>query len=124
LRSRVQAAVHRRASALESEKARRITGVSLVAALCASALAPVAIASLAVGPVVVAGVGLVGGLGAARLSEMIDQALDALRRKGEAPTEAAVERQLAAQLPHGRVLFDSRPWMAPATSACGICGGP
>jgi hypothetical protein len=61
--------------------------------------APVAIASLAVGPAVVAGVGLVGGLGAAKLSALINQALDALRRKGEErPTEAAVERELAARL--------------------------
>lgn len=50
---------------------------------------------VAVGPVVLAAVGLVGGIGAGKLGEVVDDALDALRRSGEPVTEEAVQKALA-----------------------------
>src|SRR5215469_8140167 len=44
--------------------ARQVSGTSLVALLCASALAPVVAAGVVVGPVLLAGLGVVGAVGA------------------------------------------------------------
>src|SRR5215472_7726333 len=51
--------------------AQRVTGTSLVALLCASALAPVVAAGVVVGPVLLAGVGVVGAVGAGALTEVV-----------------------------------------------------
>lgn len=74
------------------------TGLSLIAALCAGALAPVvAAAGGIVGPVALAGIGVVGSVGANVLTDVIGAAIARLRGVGRAgdPLEpAAVERAL------------------------------
>jgi hypothetical protein len=77
---------------------RRVTGTSLVALLCASALAPVVAAGVMVGPVLLAGVGVVGAVGAGVLTEVVTGAVDRLRRDGKEISQASVEDELARNL--------------------------
>ena len=79
-------------------RARRVSGVSLVALLCASALAPVVAAGIAVGPVMLAGIGVVGAVGADVLTDVIKGVVDHLRRDGKEMSQASVESALAARL--------------------------
>lgn len=94
IRNGMTAAVHGALKRLKAGDARHITEASLVSALCASALAPVAAAGLTSAPTALAAVGLVGGLGVTKLSEVIDSALDTLRGNGSATNEDEVRRQI------------------------------
>ena len=79
--------------------ARRVTGTSLVALLCASALAPVVVAAgVVVGPVLLAGVGVVGAVGAGVLTDVVTGAVDRLRSNGKEVSQASVEGELALRL--------------------------
>ena len=77
---------------------RQVSGTSLVALLCASALAPVVAAGVVVGPVLLAGVGVVGAVGAGVLTEIVTDAIDRLRRDGTELTQASVEKELILKL--------------------------
>src|ERR1035438_9417293 len=77
---------------------RRVSGVSLVALICAAALAPVVAAGIAVGPVVLAGVGVVGSIGANVLTDVVTAAVDRLRRDGKEVSQASVEAELTVRL--------------------------
>jgi WD40 repeat protein len=77
---------------------RRFSGMSLVAMLCAAALAPVLVAGTAAGPVLLASVGVAGSIGAGVLTDLITKVTDRLRREGKADSPAAVEAGLAAAL--------------------------
>jgi WD40 repeat protein len=79
---RLAAGAHRAVARLGSGQGRAVTGISLVAVLCASALTPVVAAGLTIGPVTLAGLNLVGAVGVAKLTDVVDAALDALRGKG------------------------------------------
>ena len=78
--------------------ARRVSGTSLVALLCASALAPVVAAGVVVGPVLLAGLGVVGAVGAGALTDVITDVADRLRRDGKEVSQASVENDLALKL--------------------------
>jgi hypothetical protein len=78
--------------------ARRVSGLSLVALLCASALAPVVAAGVVVGPVVLAGLGVIGAVGAGVLTDVVQGAVDRLRRDGKLVSQASVEAELATRL--------------------------
>ena len=78
--------------------ARRMSGTSLVALLCASALAPVVAAGVVVGPVVLAGVGVVGAVGAGVLTDVVTGVVDHLRGDGKELSQASVEKELALKL--------------------------
>jgi hypothetical protein len=69
-----------------------------VALLCASALAPVVAAGVVVGPVLLAGVGVVGAVGAGALTDVITGVVDRLRRDGKEVSQASVENELALEL--------------------------
>jgi WD40 repeat protein len=75
---------------------RRVSGTSIVAMLCASALAPVVAAGA--GPVMLASMGVVGAVGADVLTDVINGALDRLRRNGGLISEESIEAELAARL--------------------------
>lgn len=77
---------------------RRASGVSLVALLCASALAPVVAAGMALGPVALAAAGVAGNVGAGVLAELVNGVVDSLRRDEELPSEESVEHALAERL--------------------------
>ena len=97
-RARMTAGVHRTVERLGAPGVRRVGGTSLVAMLCASALAPLAAAGLAVGPVTLAAVGVVGAVGAGKLTEVVDSALEALRGGAGEGDEQAVEKELVEHL--------------------------
>ena len=78
--------------------ARRVTGTSLVALLCASALAPVVVAGVVVGPILLAGVGVVGAVGAGALTDLVTGVVDRLRGNGKEISQASVESELALRL--------------------------
>jgi Novel STAND NTPase 1 len=78
--------------------ARRVTGTSLVALLCASALAPVVAAGVVVGPILLAGVGVVGAVGAGALTDVVMGVVDRLRGNGKEISQASVENELALRL--------------------------
>ncbi|GLW11450.1 hypothetical protein Misp01_65780 [Microtetraspora sp. NBRC 13810] len=71
----------------------------LLVGLCAGALAPLAVAGLEL-PLVLAGAGVAGSVGANLLTEVVSKALAAARERGhgEPPTAAQVEPELAARL--------------------------
>jgi WD40 repeat protein len=96
VRAQMREAVHRAAARMGGP--RQATGISLVALLCASALAPVVAAGMAVGPVLLAGMGLAGSVGAGALTDVVEGALEALRGRGEEREEEEVEQELAARL--------------------------
>jgi WD40 repeat protein len=75
-----------------------MSGVSLVALMCASAFAPVLAAGVAIGPVMLAGMGVAGAVGAGVLTDVITGVMDRLRRDGEVVSQASVEVELAARL--------------------------
>ena len=87
-----------RAALRQEGGARGMSGISLVALLCAAALAPVFAAGAAAGPVVVAGIGVVGSVGAGFLTDAVKAALDKLRRDGTEVSPESVEAELAARL--------------------------
>jgi hypothetical protein len=78
--------------------ARRVSGTSLVALMCASALAPVVAAGVVVGPVLLAGVGVVGAVGAGVLTDVVTGVVDRLRGDGKEISQASVEKELALKL--------------------------
>jgi hypothetical protein len=78
--------------------ARKVTGTSLVALLCASALAPVVAAGVVAGPVLLAGAGVVGALGAGALTDVVTGVIDRLRGTGKEISQASVESELALRL--------------------------
>ncbi|MEU0484039.1 WD40 repeat domain-containing protein [Streptosporangium sp. NPDC006013] len=88
--------------------ARAAPRVALVG-LCASTLAPVAVAGLEL-PLLVAGAGAAGSVGANLLSEVISKALAVARgRGGEGPTSSsAVSRELASLLEEALQAGDQR----------------
>ncbi|MEV0615125.1 hypothetical protein AB0I81_17500 [Nonomuraea sp. NPDC050404] len=77
--------------------------------LCASMLAPVAVAGLEL-PLLVAGAGAAGSVGANLLSEVISKALVAARRRGDAEplSDSAVSRELAPLLEEALQAGDQR----------------
>ena len=77
---------------------RDISGLSLVALLCASALAPVIAAGMAAGPVVLAGVGVAGSVGANVLTDVVAGVVERLRRGGKPVAAAALKAALAESL--------------------------
>jgi WD40 repeat protein len=78
--------------------ARRVSGTSLVALMCASALAPVIAAGVVVGPVLLAGVGVVGAVGAGVLTDVVTGVIDRLHGDGKEFSQASVEKELALEL--------------------------
>ena len=78
--------------------ARRMSGTSLVALMCASALAPIVAAGVVVGPVLLAGVGVVGAVGAGVLTDVVTGVVDRLRGDGKEVSQASVEKELALKL--------------------------
>src|SRR5215469_8691883 len=78
--------------------AQRVSGTSLVALLCASALAPVVAAGVVVGPVLLAGVGVVGAVGAGALTEVVTGVVDRMRGNGEDISQASAEKELTLKL--------------------------
>ena len=95
LRARVGQRV---ADALQNGRARRVTGTALLAGVAAAALAPVVDAGITSGPVVLASVGVAGGVGGNILTDFIKSALERLRGRGEEASEASVEAEFAASL--------------------------
>src|SRR5260370_25405175 len=91
---RLRHAVRRAAARLGG--LRKASGASLAAVLSASALAPVVAAGLTQGPVILAGAGFAGAVGAGVLTEVITSALDGLREGSR--DEDAVKTALAATL--------------------------
>ena len=79
---------------------RRASGMSLVAMLCAAALAPVVAAEMAAGPVLLASVGVAGSIGAGVLTDLITNVTDRLRREGKTDSPASFEAELALALEH------------------------
>jgi hypothetical protein len=75
-----------------------LSGLSLVAALCAAALTPVVTAGVPAGPVLVAGISLAGSVGAGVLADVVRGAADWLRDAGGEVSPAAVEAELAGRL--------------------------
>lgn len=81
----------------EAHGARQLSGVSLVALLCASALAPVLAAGTA--PLAaMAAIGVLGSVGANVLTDVIGKAVDRLRDRGVSGSEPAVRSELMALL--------------------------
>ena len=78
--------------------ARRVAGTSLVALLCASALAPVVAAGVVVGPILLAGVGVVGAVGAGALTNVVSDAVNRLRGDGKEVSQDSVENELTQRL--------------------------
>ncbi|MBR7826387.1 WD40 repeat domain-containing protein [Actinospica sp. MGRD01-02] len=79
---------------------RNAAGISLVAMLCAGALAPFATAVVALGPLALAGLGLAGNIGAEALADVLLKSIDTLR-DGSAeddPSEEALTGELASRL--------------------------
>jgi WD40 repeat protein len=95
-RERMREAVRRAAARVGGR--RRASGVSLMAVLCASALAPVVAAGMALGPVALAAAGVAGNVGAGVLAELVNGVVDSLRRDEELPSEESVEHALAERL--------------------------
>lgn len=95
-RERMREAVRRAAARVGV--GRRASGVSLMAVLCASALAPVVAAGMALGPVALAAAGVAGNVGAGVLAELVNGVVDSLRRDEELPSEESVEHALAERL--------------------------
>ena len=77
---------------------RRLSGTSLVALLCSAALAPVAAAAGGVGPVVLAGMGVVGSVGANVLADMATGVVERLQGDGVEVSLSSVEAELAVRL--------------------------
>ena len=74
-----------------------MSGDSLIALLCAAALAPVLAAGTA--PLaVMAAVGLVGSVGANVLTDVVTQAVDRLRQNGEADLESSLQEEIRTLL--------------------------
>ena len=93
LRARIKQRV---ADALQDGgRARRVTGTALLAGVAAAALAPVVDAGITSGPVVLATVGVAGGVGGNILTDFIKSALERLRGRED---EASVEAEFAARL--------------------------
>ena len=78
--------------------ARRVSGTSLAALMCASALAPVITAGSAIDPTFLAGVGVVGAVGAGILTEVVNDVIDHLRESGEEVSESSIEERLSTRL--------------------------
>jgi hypothetical protein len=78
--------------------ARRVSGTSLAALMCASALAPVIAAGSAIDPTFLAGVGVVGAVGAGVLTEVVNDVIDHLRESGEEVSENSIEERLSTRL--------------------------
>jgi hypothetical protein len=71
----------------------------LVALLCAGAVSPVvAVVAGAGGAALVAGMGVLGSVGANVLTDVVTQAIDGLRERERAPTREEIETALAARL--------------------------
>ncbi|MGP4096823.1 nSTAND1 domain-containing NTPase [Nonomuraea sp. KM90] len=85
---------------------RRLTPAAFMALLCAAALAPVAAAGPA-GAVVLAGINVLGSVGANVLTEVVLKAIDRLRGGGHAPADV-VEKELAKRLEEALAGGDSR----------------
>lgn len=77
---------------------RRMSGTSLLAVICAAALAPIAAAGMAAGPVLAASAGLAGALGGNALTDIVLAAVARLRGAGEDVSQASVEAELAVRL--------------------------
>ena len=75
-----------------------VSGNSLVALMCAAALAPVVVAGVAVGPVLLASMGVVGSVGAGVLTDVVQGAVDKLRSNGKEISKESVESELATRL--------------------------
>ncbi|MGH3910298.1 MAG: hypothetical protein ACRDRM_05660, partial [Pseudonocardiaceae bacterium] len=93
---------------------RRASGPSLVGLLCAGALAPVVAAGAAAGPVLVAGMGVLGSVGANVLTDVVMKVIDGLRTEGRQPAQDAVERALATRI---EAAFSDRSEHAPELRA-------
>lgn len=87
-----------RLTAMRVGRMRQASGVSLVALLCASAVAPVVAAGMPVGPVLLAGVGVVGSVGANVLTDVVNTVIERLRADGQPVTVEVLEPVLAAEL--------------------------
>lgn len=85
------------ARALRKVGSRRVSGDSLVALLCAAALAPL-IAAGTEPAVIMASVGLAGSVGANVLTDVVTKAVDRLRGDDKETSESSVEAELTAQL--------------------------
>ncbi len=98
MRERMRAAVRR--AAVGVGRLRTVSGISLVALLCASALAPLVAPGMALAPEAAAGLGVAGGVGAEVLGHVLTQALEALRggKHEQPPTEDAITEAIAASL--------------------------
>jgi hypothetical protein len=98
LREPVRAAVRRAVG--QAGALRNVSGVSLVALLCAGALAPVAATWAVAGPLALAWAGMAGSVGAGVLTEVVDDALEKLCGDGEGqePGEEQAGEVLAARL--------------------------
>jgi WD40 repeat protein len=96
LRARMRLAV---AAALQrAATARHSVGVSLEALLCGAALAPLVAAGAAGDPLMVAGVGVAGSVGANMLTDVVKGAVDRLRDSGREPSQESVEAEVAVRL--------------------------
>lgn len=82
----------------QAGSARGMSGISLVAFLCAAALAPVIAAGAAAGPVVLAGIGVAGSVSVSFLTDMAESALDKLRREKTEVSGESVQAELAVRL--------------------------
>lgn len=91
---------------------RDMSSAGLVGVLCAGALAPVLAAAAGAGAVVIAGVGVLGSVGANVLTDVVTKAIEGLRAGArrathdevEAAVAAAIERALEAADPRARAL--------------------
>ena len=77
-------------------KAGRVSGTSLAALMCASALAPVIAAGAT--PTLLAGAGVVGAVGAGTLTELANDIIHRLREGGEEVSADSIEVGLALRL--------------------------
>jgi WD40 repeat protein len=75
-----------------------MSSVGLVGALCASALAPVLAVAAGAGAVVIAGVGVLGSVGANVLTDVVTKAIEGLRVGGRRTTHSEVEAAVAAAI--------------------------
>ena len=78
--------------------ARRVSGLSLAALMCASAFAPVIAAGVAISPTMLASLGVIGAVGAGTLTDVVDNVIDHLRESGKELTSVSVEEALAIRI--------------------------
>ena len=95
LRVRMRAGI--RSALRRHSRARRVSGTSLAALVCASALAPVIVAG-AVNPTLLAGMGVVGSVGAGALTEVVNDVINRLRDSGKEVSINSIEDGLALRL--------------------------